>query len=156
MGQTWAGGWGKNILSFFLGPVIIWHSSRKKLEAWISSFLGFSAVDYHADETKTSSANVFSKGNLSISRDPDKSQEEGFKPTKSIIKKHSQRNWKGVIQRQTNMHKYKGDSWTFPQISNIMKQLMSRSWVTICQLQSGTWLQRHESASVDRQWPMLN
>lgn len=44
---------------------------------------------------------------------PTKGQEDGLKPTKSI-KNTPQGTEKGVINRETVVHKYRGDRWTFP------------------------------------------
>lgn len=65
---------------------------------------------------------------------PTKSQEDEFKPTKSIIKNTPRETEKGVIKRQTSVDKHKGDKWTFPQRYNIMKQIMTtgQTRTTIC------------------------
>lgn len=96
-----------------------WHlgdGSREKNGQDIQASTDFQLLITNAEERKKSSANVFSGGGgqkLSISSDSHK-RAKRMVLNLQINQKHCPRNWKGVIKRQTFVHKYKGDSLTFP------------------------------------------
>lgn len=120
-GQTCDDGCGKKILSFFLGLEAfcthgdIWVMAVGKKWAGYSSFYRFSAVDYQCWREKKIFCQCILRGGqkLSISSDSHK-RAKRMVLNLQINQKHCPGNWKGVIKRQTFVHKYKGDSLTFP------------------------------------------
>lgn len=118
---------GKKILSFFLGLQAFCTLGDTKKGRILKASRDFQLLVTNAEEKKKSSANVFSRDGASYPYpgNPHKGPRGWFYTYKSI-KNTPQGTEKRVIRRQTVVHKYKGDSWTFPHRDSIMRQVRSQ------------------------------